>query len=361
VIPSSGRRLPFGSVYDPQGDSVMDVYRGLLRPLLFQLSAEQAHGLAAFALRQPGPWRLIGATPRDPRLETQVGGLRLANPVGLAAGFDKNLRFLDALGALGFGYVVGGSVTAEARTGNPRPRIGRYTDRQSLVNAMGLPNRGAAAARRSMEGLLRTAPYLVSVWGEREDEVWAAFDAVAPLADGIELNISCPNVHSGRDRDAEALLRAVLPRMRRALRKPLFVKMPPYTGEVEREAVLRLVRIAQDQGVDGITASNTFPIQSREMSIGTGGLSGRAVFPDTVRIVRDIYQVTEGRLAINACGGIFTAIDTIRCIRAGASTVQVYTGFIYQGPRIVRDITLGLLQELAAYPAGVSGLVGAGT
>ena len=152
----------------------------------------------------------------------------------------------------------------------------------------------------------------------------------------------------------------MLPRLRGALRKPLFVKLPPYTGEVEREAVLRLVRIAEDEGVDGITASNTFPIQSPEMSIGTGGLSGKAVFPDTVRIVRDIFQVTGGRLPINACGGIFTAADAIRCIRAGASTVQVYTGFVYQGPRIVRDITLGLLKELAASPAGVSGLVGAG-
>src|SRR5439155_549580 len=163
--------------------------------VLFQLSAERAHELAAFALRQPAPWRLIGSTPRDPRLETQVGGLHLPNPVGLAAGFDKNLRFLDALGALGSGYVVGGTVTA-------------------------LPG--------------------------------------APP-------------------------------------RPLFVKLPPYPMGTGREAVLRLVRIAEEEGVDGVTASNTFPIESPEMSIGTGGLSGRAVFPDTLRIVRDIYQVTEGR------------------------------------------------------------------
>jgi dihydroorotate dehydrogenase len=121
-----------------------------------------------------------------------------------------------------------------------------------------------------------------------------------------------------------------------------------------------LVRIAEDEGVDGVTASNTRPIESPEMSIGTGGLSGGAVFPDTVRIVRDVYQATEGRLAINACGGIFTAADAIQCIRAGASTVQLYTGFVYEGPRIVRNITLGLLEELAASPAGLSGLVGAG-
>ena len=130
----------------------MDVYRSLLRPLLFQLSAEQAHALAVFALRRPAPWRLIGGTPRDPRLETQMGSLQLANPVGLAAGFDKNLRFLDALGAIGFGYVVGGSVTAQPRAGNPHPRIGRYPDRQSLVNAMGMLGRDSSRCRlRSAE------------------------------------------------------------------------------------------------------------------------------------------------------------------------------------------------------------------
>src|SRR5207249_8641933 len=155
------------------------------------------------------------------------------------------------------------------------------------------------------------------------------------------------------DLDAEAMLRATLPRMRGALRRPLLVKLPPYTMGAEREAVLRLVRIAEEEGVDGVTASNTFPIESPEMSIGTGGLSGKAVFPDTLRIVRDIYQATEGRLAINACGGIFTAADAIQCIRAGASTVQVYTGFVYQGPRIVRDVTLGLLKELAISHADV--------
>jgi dihydroorotate dehydrogenase len=330
---------------DAPGPPLMELYRGLLRPLLFRLPAERAHGLAALALRQPAPWRLIGGTPRDPRLETDLAGLRLANPVGLAAGFDKNLLVLDALADLGFGYLVGGSVTAEPRAGNPRPRIGRLPDRGSLVNAMGLPNRGADAARGRLERMRRrTAPYLVSVWGERPDDVRRAFEAVAPLADGVELNVSCPNVRSGRDQDAEALLRALLPRMRGDLRGPLLVKLPPYATAAEREGVLRLVRIAEEEGADGVTASNTRPVPARELSIGSGGLSGGALLPDTVRIVADLHEATGGRLAINACGGVASAEDALRCLRAGARTVQLYTGLIYQGPRVVRHIAEGLLE-----------------
>lgn len=324
----------------------MDLYRSLLRPLMFRLPAERAHALAVLALRQPAPWRQIGGVPRDPRLETDLGGLHLLNPIGLAAGFDKNLLLLEALGALGFGYVVGGSVTAEPRAGNPKPRIARHSDQESLVNAMGLPNKGAAAARGRLEGIRRrTAPYLVSIWGEREADAWRAFEEVAGLADGVELNVSCPNVHTGRDVDAEALLSGVLPRMRPALRGPLFVKVPPYRTDAEREGVLRLVRIAEDGGADGVTASNTLPVPAAEMSVGRGGLSGRAIFGDTVRIVDDISEATQGRLLVNACGGIFSAEDAIRCLQAGARTVQLYTGLIYRGPRVVREIGLGLLRS----------------
>ncbi|MBO0686945.1 MAG: hypothetical protein J2P45_27670, partial [Candidatus Dormibacteraeota bacterium] len=149
----------------------------------------------------------------------------------------------------------------------------------------------------------------------------------------------------GRDVDAEALLSGLLPRMRPALQGPLFVKVPPYRTDAEREGVLRLVRIAEDGGADGVTASNTLPVPAAEMWVGRGGLSGRAIFGDTVRIVDDISEATQGRLLVNACGGIFSAEDAIRCLQAGARTVQLYTGLIYRGPRVVREIGLGLLRS----------------
>jgi dihydroorotate dehydrogenase len=338
----------------------MSLYRRLLRPPLFRLPAERAHHLALAALRMPLPWGLIGGALRDPRLEVELAGLRLRNPVGLAAGFDKDCRVLRALDRLGFGYLVGGTVTAAPRPGNPRPRVSRYPDRKSAVNAMGFPNRGAAAAARRLASTRTLAPVVVSVSGSAAADVLAAFELVEPQAAGIEFNVSCPNVRWGRDHDTEEMLKAALPRMRELTRKPLFVKVPPYREEKGRQAVLTMALIAQEAGVDAITATNTLPIDAPEMAIGTGGLSGRALFPGTVRIVRDLYTATGGRLAINACGGVFSAGDALACIEAGARTVQVYTGLIYRGPGLVGEITRGLVAHLRLRSTELGSLVGTG-
>lgn len=335
------------------------LYASLVRPALFQLSAETAHRLAGATLGLPLPWAAVGATPRSPALRVGLAGLDLANPVGLAAGFDKDCRHLDALGRLGFGYVIGGTVTLEPRRGNARPRVGRYPDRRSLVNAMGFPNAGASAARLRLDRLARTTTTLVSISGSTPAEVVATFEAVEPAVMGIEFNVSCPNVRWGRDVDTERLVRDTLPRLKAMTTKPVFVKLPPYREAREREAVLALVKVAADAGADAITASNTHPILAPELALGTGGLSGREVFLDTVRIVADIYRETGGRLPINACGGIFDGDDALACIDAGATTVQVYTGFVYEGPRIVRSIARRLLEALGPRPS-LGDLVGAG-
>jgi len=333
------------------------IYSMIGRPLLFALPAEGAHRAAKAMLGLPLPWSAIGGAKSDPGLEVDIAGLRLRNPVGLAAGFDKDCSRLDALVGLGFGYVMGGTVTLAPRPGNPKPRVARYRSRRSLVNAMGFPNVGARAATAN---LLRStnSPKLVSISGSTPDEIVALFEQVAPAVDGVELNVSCPNVRWGRDVDTEALVRAVLPRLRGRGKKALFVKLPPYRSAPEREAILTLVKIGVDGGIDAITASNTLPIEAPEMSIGTGGLSGRDIFPDTVRIVADLFRETHGAIPINACGGIFDAHDAIECIRAGATTVQIYTGFVYEGPRVVRTILQGLMRALP-YRGTVRELVGA--
>ncbi len=337
----------------------MNGYRSVIRPLAFALPAEVAHDLAGALLRRPLPWRAIGGAAADPALETSLAGIGLRNPVGMAAGFDKNCRFLDSLGELGFGYVVGGTVTSAPREGNPKPRVTRYPGRRSVVNAMGFPNRGVAAARRELMRLPRTAPRLVSLSDERVDDVLRAHEIVEELVDGVELNVSCPNVGWGRDREGESFLTDALGRLPPRRRKPLLVKIPPYRSSREREGILWLVNICVDAGVDGLTASNTLPVLSAKMAVGRGGLSGKAVFPHTVRIVADLYRATDGAVPINACGGIFTAADALACIRAGATTVQVYTGLIYEGPRIVRSITEGLGRAVAGAPSQISSLVGA--
>jgi dihydroorotate dehydrogenase len=320
-------------------------YSSFARPLLFSLDAETAHSVAKFGLGLPLPWSAIGGVPEHAGVDVDLAGLKLRNPVGLAAGFDKDCRRLDALSAIGFGYVVGGTVTLEPRSGNARPRIGRYPERRSLVNAMGFPNRGAESAYVAIQKS-QSSPRLVSISGSTADEVLRIHDRLAPAVDAIEFNVSCPNVRWGRDVDTEKLLTEVLAQLPRD-QKPLFVKLPPYREAREREAILALVKIAADGGVKAITASNTLPVDEPKMSIGSGGLSGRAITQDTVRIVGDVYRATDGKMPINACGGIFDADDAIACIRAGATTVQVYTGFIYEGPRIVRNIVTGLRQAVS--------------
>jgi dihydroorotate dehydrogenase len=334
------------------------LYRSVLRPALFRLPAEAAHRLALAALHLPLPWHLFGGSVSDPRLEVSIGELLLPNPVGLAAGFDKDCRVLGSLGKLGFGYLVGGTVTAARRTGNAKPRIGRIPEQRSLLNSMGFPNHGAVAAAGELARLRKTAPTLVSISDARVGDLIRAHELLEPHVDGFELNVSCPNVAWGRDHDTEHLLRASLAALRTRTDKCLFVKTPPYRESREREAVLALVRIAQEFGVHGISPSNTLPVAAPGLAVGRAGLSGKAVFQDTVRIVRDLYQATEGTLAVNACGGIFTAEDALTCVRAGATTVQVYTGFIYEGPRIVRNITAGLIGALGEGRERVSALVG---
>lgn len=330
----------------------MGLYRSAWRPLLFALPPEAAHRLAGLLLRLPLPWEAIGGAPEDPRLHTSLAGIRLRNPVGLAAGFDKSARSLRGLAGLGFGYLVAGTVTRRARRGNPKPRIVRYPKRGSMVNAMGLPNRGSAYAARRLVRLRRTVPVLVSLADEARADVLANHALLEPLADGFELNASCPNVSWGRDRDGEVHLRRIVRELqgRRTAQKPLLVKLPPFARPAEREAVLALARTAQEAGADGLTCSNTRPAAEGRLSVARGGLSGRALTADTPGIVAEVREATGGTLPINACGGIFTAQDARACLEAGATTVQVYTGLIYQGPGVARSIASGLLARPAAVP-----------
>ena len=327
----------------------MGLYRWLGRPLLFALPPEAAHGLAGAALRLPLPWRSIGGAADHPGLQTDLAGIRLQNPVGLAAGFDKSCRELGALGELGFGYVVGGTLTREPRRGNPRPRIVRLRERRSMVNSMGLPNDGAAAAANNLRRLQKACPVLISLADENVEDIVADHQLLAPLVDGFELNVSSPNSPYRRDRDNEDHLRRTLAELMPRRQRPLFVKLPPFRTGFERDAVLALASIAVEAGVDGLTCSNTRPVAEPRLAAGRGGLSGRELFADTPRIVGEVRSATG--LPVNATGGIFTAEDARACLEAGATTVQIYTSFIYEGPKIVQRITSGLVGSLAGIGA----------
>ena len=164
-----------------------------------------------------------------------------------------------------------------------------------------------------------------------------------PLADGIELNVSSPNAPWRRERDNVEHLRRLLEALAPVRTKPLFVKPPPFRTDEERERALAMAKLTADAGMQGLTCSNTVPVEEPRVRKGSGGLSGKPLLEDTVRIVAEVRDAIGTDLAINACGGIFTAGDARACMDAGATTVQVYTGLIYRGPQIVRDITAGLL------------------
>ncbi len=321
-------------------------FRAIGRPLFFSLPPETSHRVANALLGLPAPWARIGGAHDDPSLVADLCGLALRNPIGLAAGFDKTCRHLGPLGDLGFGYVVGGTITRAARAGNETPRIARSPARHSMVNAMGLPNPGAEAVEATLRDRARgPAPRFVSLADETLPDAVSSFELLEPLVDGVELNASCPNVSWGRDRDNEARLRELLVEFRERSAKPLFVKLPPFVSETEREVVLALARISREAGADGLTCSNTRPVEDARLAAGRGGLSGRALWPHTPRIVAEVRAAVGDGMAINACGGIFTGDDVATCLEAGATTVQIYTAFIHEGPGVVGDLMAGLAER----------------
>ncbi len=326
------------------------------RRLFLALPPEAAHRLAGTLLGMPLPWQRIGGrAPDDPRLHVTLAGIPLKNPIGLAAGFDKGCAHLGALGRLGFGYVVGGTVTRRPRRGGPKPRIVRDPAAGSMVNAMGLPNPGAEAVAKTLGRSERTAPRLVSLADEGVEEALAALGALEPLVDGFELNASSPNAGW---RHETAHLAELLRTLRNRTDKPIFVKLPPFESDHGRRGVLEMAVAAHETGASGLTCSNTRPVEEPRLPSGRGGLSGRPLYARTTAIVREVRAVTGGALPINACGGIFTAADALACIEAGATTIQIYTGMIYEGPAIVGSIAGGLARALARRGEDLASLVG---
>jgi dihydroorotate dehydrogenase len=327
---------------DGRNDGRNDGWYGAVgRPVFFAIPPEASHRLATALLAVPLPWERIGGAARDGGLTVDLCGIHLRNPIGLAAGFDKACRRLDVLGRVGFGFVVGGTVTREPREGNPKPRIARSTRRRAIVNAMGLPNPGAAAAAWNLARTERTAPRVASVADEGLADAVATVALVAPHVDGLEVNASSPNAPWRHDPEHVGKL---LEAIRDVADLPLLLKLPPFRTDDERDVVTDLARRAVDAGAGGLVCSNTVPVTDARLAAGRGGLSGGPLTELTPRIVEDVAAATGRSVPIVACGGIFTGGDVRRCLDAGAVAVEVYTGLIYRGPRIVGALTNALVE-----------------
>jgi len=349
----------------------------LLRPLLFALDPTRAHAIAMAALapvEHLGPLRFALKTtlrPTDPRLVVRTMGLEFPSPVGLAAGLDKNADRARAFAALGFGHVELGTVTAEAQGPNPPPNLFRLPADRALVNRLGFPNEGAALVAKRI-GARRArgrigVPIGVSIGKSRSvpleplsgvlDDYRASFRAVRDVADFVVVNISSPNTKDLRAMQAADTARPLFEALqaeatRGAKKVPLLVKIAP---DLADDAIDAIVDEAKRAGLAGVVATNTTIARSGLATpsdvveqIGAGGLSGKPLFARALSVVKRV----RARLGPEACvigvGGIDSTEAALAMLRVGADLVQVYTGFVYEGPFLPRTIARGLLKQMEA-------------
>ncbi len=331
----------------------MGTYEALLRPLVFRMEPEHAQAFAEWWLQRRWLWRLLAwqYDYADPRLRVHAGGLDFPSPVGLAAGYDKQCIALDSLLRLGFGYVVGGTVTRDPRPGNPRPRVMRLPKQRALINALGFPSVGLAAAQRNIAQVrqrtgVKRKPLLVSVAGLTVDDFLECHSRMEPLVEGVELNVSSPNTQGLRVFQEPDTLARLLAAVTAQRKKPLFVKLPPAVDppSPDLSGFLALVRACKAGGVNGITVANTRPVEAPQLAPKRGGLSGPPLLEDMLRMVAEARALAGPGFAIHASGGIATAEDALRALQAGADTVQVLTAFVYHGPSTARRINQGLVR-----------------
>lgn len=331
-----------------------------LRPLLFQLSPDRSHALAHAALRFGLPWRMLAAASglaiADARLRTRFAGVELPNPVGLAAGFDKNCELIASLSCLGFGFITVGSIMPQPRPGNPYPRLVRYPQMESLADSMGVPSRGRDYC---VEHLSRFHPHPVplfaNIGGFSAHEIATSFAAVEPHVDGVEISLMCPNLKPGEAFDEIALLRDVLARIE-GRRKPAIVRVPNDTLR-SSDRLAELVERCVEAGVEGLKVAGGRAVAEPGLGTGQGTLHGRATFETALSNVENTARLARGRIPIKGNGGVSSGADVVAMLRAGAICVDLYSAFIYQGWGIARRVNRELLESLeAAAMTSVSGL-----
>jgi dihydroorotate dehydrogenase len=335
----------------------MNAYAAV-KPLLFRLPPETAHHAVHAALRAAQATPALRALDRrygvrDDRLAVSAFGLDFPNPVGVAAGFDKNARVPRALAALGFGHIEVGGVTAERQKGNPRPRMFRLREDDAIVNRMGFNNDGADVIGEHLgTSRLPDVPVGVNVGLSKttshEDapaDYRYTYERVADAADYVVVNVSSPNTPGLRDLQNREGLERILTTLLDAGADRLLVKLSP---DLHRDAIADAVALADDLGLDGVVATNTTTdrpdsLRSPEQA-EDGGLSGKPIEDRATETVRFVAERTD--LPVVGVGGVFTAADAYEKIRAGARVVQLYTGLVYEGPSVARDINQGLLDLL---------------
>ncbi|RYZ54017.1 MAG: quinone-dependent dihydroorotate dehydrogenase [Sphingobacteriales bacterium] len=339
----------------------------LVRKLLFGMDPEAVHYMVMDKLRQAYSFKLSRSflksqyTLKDPGLETELWGLRFPNPVGLAAGFDKDGKYTDALACLGFGFIEIGTVTPRPQPGNPKPRLFRLPADKAVINRMGFNNGGASAAAARLKHRKEKIIIGGNI-GKNKDtpneqatsDYEACFHELYPVVDYFVVNVSSPNTPGLRELQEKAPLTALLNRVMELNRqtgapRPLLLKIAPDLTDSQLDDIIDIVK---STGIQGIVATNTTIDRSALLTpgaeveqMGAGGLSGAPLKQRSTEVIRYIREKSGNTIPVIAAGGIFTAADAREKLDAGASLVQVYTGFIYEGPAIAKNICKGLLKH----------------
>ena len=347
----------------------------LLRPALFSLDAETAHGAGLRALElahRTGALSLVGRRPAP--LPTTVFGLEFPNPVGLAAGLDKNGEHIDALFALGFGYVEIGTVTPRPQAGNPKPRLFRLPEHQAVINRMGFNNAGVDALVANVRRARRDRGLLGINIGKNKDtpneqaheDYLTCLEKVYPLADYITVNISSPNTAGLRELQEEQALRDLVSRLRDAQerlgaqfgkRVPMLVKVAPDLSDADADAA---ARVLADLQVDGVIATNT--TIARDTIIGhpladeAGGLSGAPVLAKSTTVLRRLRARLPESIPLIGVGGITSGADAAAKMSAGATMIQLYSGLVYRGPELIAESVEAIRRRREAPSRGVAHL-----
>jgi len=341
------------------------MYKILIRPFLFQLYAEKVHTLVKNILKIgfaiPGIRPMVRGfyTIKDTRLEKEVFGIKFNNPVGIAAGFDKNAEMFNDLADLGFGHIEIGSVTPKAQDGNPKPRVFRLLKDDAIINRMGFNNGGIELAVKNLKKR-KTSAIIGGNLGKNTatpndiavQDYLAVFQGLFPYVDYFVVNVSCPNVSNLCELQDQDFLEEILFTVQQANQqktspKPILLKVAPDLNHAQLDEVIDIIKKTKIQGVIATNTTVTREgLRSEFETIGNGGLSGTPLKEKSTEVIRYLASKSQKAFPIIGVGGIHTAKDALEKLDAGADLVQVYTGFIYEGPGIAKRINKAILKRM---------------
>ncbi|AXT58504.1 quinone-dependent dihydroorotate dehydrogenase [Aquimarina sp. MMG015] len=343
------------------------MYKSLVRPILFKYDPEGVHHFTFKMIRTLSKFPFVSGIFRslyqvkNSKLEREVFGLKFKNPVGLAAGFDKNAVLYNELANFGFGFIEIGTVTPKAQEGNPKKRLFRLKEDSGIINRMGFNNEGLESAitqlKKNKGKLIIGGNIGKNTDTAPEDytrDYLACFNALHPYVDYFVLNVSCPNVGSHAKLNDKEYLEELIRTVQKAnltfsAQKPIVLKIAPDLNNTQLDEIIELVKITK---LDGVIASNTSvnreglqTSKKRLEDIGNGGLSGLPIKSRSTKVIKYLSEKSNQAFPIIGVGGIHTAADAIEKLEAGASLVQIYTGFIYEGPKLIKNINKMVVQK----------------